>query len=175
MSGLIGRSLVCELETVVYDRATARKTREQFRDGPSWQARIAKREAAVRAHLESLSAQAAVLIADAPELDEARGQLEKLRTTFDRAIAARHQQLDAPAHRPNDRHFYAACDDVMKRHAIGPTEAARIIVERIAPQLSPKARVDLLGLYRKKDDQIHHLAGNIRNGCRRLKRQTQAD
>jgi hypothetical protein len=166
-------ALANELANAVEARARARLTRRLLKGEDSrhpkakrqtLKQRLDRRATLAANSLRELQVQARLLISDRNELRDVLTELGRLHRVFRKHVAEHHRAFDLPAHRPGDaeRDFRAACQTVMKRHHIGPSEAATIIVRNVAPSLSNGARTDLLGSWRNEREQIQHLADSIR-------------
>jgi hypothetical protein len=67
-----------------------------------------------------------------------------------------------PPHRPSQHPLRAECQQVMKRHGLGPVDVATIIVKVIVPTLPKAVRASLLGPWRDERQRIQHLADRLR-------------
>jgi len=126
--------------------------------------RITARADVSAAAIRDLQIQARVLIADPLELKATLAELRRLSRTFRRHATAQHQAHDLPRGRPAEaeQQFRAACQRIMKAHAIGPTDAATIIVRHVAPLLPDAVRTDLLGPWQGEREQVEHLRDVLR-------------
>ena len=163
-------TLRSELTAAVHARALLHLVR-QLRAGTepngrkprTMKQRIADREQRALTCLRALQVHARLLITDPQEKRETLAMLRRVWITLRRHTAARQAVHGNPSHRPDDDQFRADCQRAMTRYRVTPTEAARLIVQDIAPSLPQKAREDLIrpSIW-DEAEQITHLADRLR-------------
>jgi hypothetical protein len=144
------------LEPIEHWAFTARPS-----SGGSWREQIARDKAEQLKHLNALRHAVKESRPDGISQEWLR-QLDRLET--DLAIARRWELLHKriPAHRPSEARFRAECQQVMKRHRLGPDDVASIIVKKIAPTLPKWVQTALIGDWKDERQRIKLLADRVR-------------
>jgi hypothetical protein len=152
------RGVIQELQHAIEQWAFSSRLR---RGAGSWQQQIARDKLE---HLKHLNALRVAVKEGRHEGISERWLTELDRLEMDLSIARRwallHKRI--PMHRPSEARFRAECQQVMKRHRIGPDSLATTIVKVIAPTLPKWVQIALIGDWKEERQRIKLLADRIR-------------